>query len=545
MIEEKVLDLAQTLVNNLEAALADFPKYSIDGTWPSIGILDLLAAPLFGNKDFSPTELSLIDSIAAYIAGFAHDCWTRYPNAPEVTLSYHADGRPRGVVIEAKRGAFLKRGERFAVPVSEVLQSIFAKPPRPFPIIAQFSRDLASSGNFVSRFALGLVSGLCPFGDGPWKNLSLTEFKPQLLIFEEFITKTASDYYTRAFPGETIGQHRSLYEANVLLPPAGMDESAPYARAATGLAAFLMAIDASYDEMKNVAINLAYNPDEQIATTGFIAATALLNGDPPKELRALSERFGNFRVELKPAIIIARQIFGHPADWVKQLDERKPDEAIKILRIEKALGLCPFMRIDPGYARYPQLIPLLHNLYWSQPKEAREYIDFIGKLQELPIDLRLQAILLDILGSNLNRTEAELLQIEKQYEFRSSNSRAWFFELKGMYFLRTGAADKALQAFQSGFKLKPSDSDIFTSLGNNLGWCYLLIQDFENALDVFSQVIYADDVNIAARLNRLAALDGLGKQGESQDEVRNLARISPMDQRIFDQLLRRVLRTLH
>lgn len=541
MVDEQVIQLATEFKGQWSELFRNQVKYIPDLTWPSVGILDLITYQLQHTRPYSEVDNLLLLQSAAYLAGLAHDCWSTFPDQPEVRVTLEQPSNE--IVISANGGKQLKPKESFSLSVSGALTKIFRNLPEPFPVLSNFSRVLEAEGNRVSPFALGLLTGLCPYGVGPWSSRKPEEMPGYTQAATFYLAESSAEYYKRVFPGEEIGQDPRLYLAGLVLPPALYDEPFVGCRAASGLAGYLKMIDATAEQQTTVAQNLALSPDELIASAGFAVSVALCAGPATDRLRLTAEAFPSYRSQLRPAIVLTRRLLNLPADFCELFDakgadkEEKYAQAEQLVEIERTLGLIPLLRISTSKLRDPKLKDLLMPIAWTVPDVARVTLDEIISAGESSAELVLQGVHLDITLGDLERAKEELSQLETNGSVGSAADWANLHELKGILLLAGGELEPATEALHKAFYDFQPSPERRTSVGNNLTYALISAGRFQDALAVTDSVIQQEPSSVPAIANRIGLLRQLGDFDSARDELAQLARRAPVNRQIFSNLI--------
>ena len=197
--------------------LSRSPWYEPDGTWPSLIIFDLLTFRLRERPRITRDQADIVKAAASAIGILAERCWT--------LLGVEASVRegPQGVEIEAKGGGLGPETQYLAI--ENQLLKILAKIPSPFPVIGKLRRINLPGDNVIFPFALGAVTGLSPFAEGPWRKIEAGEFREFTEPVIKEIAKSCGEFYSRVVPEEQFGQLPELYLGGLLFPPPEFDET--------------------------------------------------------------------------------------------------------------------------------------------------------------------------------------------------------------------------------------------------------------------------------------------------------------------------------
>ncbi|MCC6952987.1 MAG: hypothetical protein IT290_02600, partial [Deltaproteobacteria bacterium] len=239
MIDERVKKSLCRLQERFALPFSPFPVLQLDVSWPSNGTIALLLEELRKRGDRSAATSPFVEEIASYIGSIAYECWRAFPNTANVALASHdATGE---VVLSGEKKNRKGGISRFSVSVSSMISSMLTADHNVMPLFDRTAEGFLRDGQSELPIAmLGLCTGLCPIGDGDWKDSKLYEATGELLATQRILAESCAIYYRRVFPHEPIGADPNLYSAYLVLPPQGFDEPGPTCRAVTGLYHYLI-----------------------------------------------------------------------------------------------------------------------------------------------------------------------------------------------------------------------------------------------------------------------------------------------------------------
>ena len=536
MIDKEVYIHTAALQKAVEMMLDSRERYKLDFTWPSIGILDLLCRPLRGKHSFSEDEELMCLQISAYIAGFVHDSWMRFEPSLEVDILL-SDDLPGEVSLIARGGSFLSKKKSFAVLLTSVLRSILQRPKSPFPFYEGASKFLHPEENILSHFCLGLVSGLCPYGDGPWAEKKESDFGAYLTAANAFLCVSCARHYRRIFPSESLGTRYQLFQRRLVFPPLGYQEKIPGLGAVRELLSYLKELETSEEEMLQLALNLGSFADNQISDLGYVLAVSLVDEEIPKQLLAISQSKGSAKLSLRPAIVIARSILGKSHDWLELLlDESQRDDAKRLFEIERKLGLMPLINLSFEEIKSAELRNVAQFLAYLQPEAAFEYLDQLIEEGDLDLSaLCLQRAHLLLVQGEIEHLEFSLSRYRTSFLSEASvEHRIRFGVLAGACALENGKTEEGLEIFVKVYQAALEAKDASRAkIAEDLAEIYLMQDRFGDVLNLLDPLIAEEPGLLNARVKRLRALRALDKEEEAQREINVLLHLAPMDPSVF------------
>lgn len=542
MIQEEVREVAEEFRGAWASILSPIPSLQLDYSWPSIGILDLLSYHLRTREQYTEVDVEIARGMAAYLAVIAYNCWSRFPNNPEIQVRF-AETSDRQIVISASGAPCFEEGKSFSVPITSSIARILEDPPQPFPVFERFCRSVSPEDNLLSLFALGLFSGLTPYGSGGWEKLTVVQFQANLRSAEEFLATSSAAYYKSTHPYEYIGQSSMLYLNQLILPPAFYDEPAPACRATQMLCRYFKKQQIEKEEIRRVALNLAASPDELISSTGFAVASALMDEKLSLRLRALCESKRHFVPLLRPAVLIARQELDLPVDWLQLAKEGRTDEALSLFIIERHLALLPLVELPATLLISEDYYELADALCWQRAEEALEITKKLINSQPEVDELTLQAAFLLLALKRYDEAEESLLGYEKLGP-SSDYFRARLWELQAILALARDELREALLYFERVFRRLPESPLHRTVICSNYAWTLLNLGRIEEAAEVAAKARDKSFLSLGLELNYYDILCQLNRNEEAEEVFELIAKYACNDRRVFQEILQRAARKL-
>ena len=533
MIEESVTDEVAQFKAWWDPYLAVSPRLALDGSWPSIGVLDLMTFHLRLRSTGDWSHAAIVKGAAAYIAVLAHDCWTRMGAEPRAYID------DTGICIEALRGPFLKEGQRHCIAIERELRRALKTLPSPFPVVGEYKKLISIEQNMISLFALGVCSGLSPFGDGPWSDHTPESFDRPLSQALIHLASTAATNYERLFPHEPLGQVGELYLEKLIYPPMLMEEELPAWGAVQGMIGFFTQYQVPRDVMQAVAHNLALNPDELISLAGFAMYAAVLEAEPSPEIMGIVQGRQRTTGLLRPAMIAAREALGLGPEWIGQ--DSYTDAIGSRFALEKRLGFLPWVSISKAKLRES----FADKRFQSALAAA---IDFdlenaIGLtdeiLEESPddIELRIQRVCLEALLPNSKESVHKMLRSFSSEPAALAEPR--FHDLMGTCLVALEDVEGAKRSFRNGIELSANRPTMQAEFQNNLGWVLMMNREYEPALEQFERALKVFPQSVSYLLNKGHSLWRLGRLEEMRVLADEVLRLAPTNRSVFSILVSR------
>lgn len=505
----------------------------LDGTWPSIGVLDYLTFHLRLRPRLEPSDALIIRGAATYLAAHTADAW-------------EAAGVPALADID-ERGAFVRvldeapapwRGDvlRVQTALSKLLRSL----PSPLPFLGDLARPISLEHNAISPFALGCSAGLSPWiereqGAPPAPDVDPTgasAARRRVELLAKHLAAECAQSYERAHPEELLGQVAELYLNDLIFPPLYVDEAAPAVRGARSLMRYFKELDVARSAALALCTNLAASADEAISCIGFVCAAALTEGPVDAQLVAVGQSKGRLTGVLRPALLAAREELTGAADWLG--GETLSEDSVHRMHVEEKLGFLPWLYMDvmdlvasrssPG-AREAMAALLDYDFEKGKAGYDRAIVEEPGM-----IALRTQRIFLDLITGSLERAADSLRALAAE---PSAELSPRFHELRGFVSLAELDTASAVRHFSAALRVSNVSPTMYANLANNLAWSHMLRAEFPQALIALDDGLREAKFPVTLLLNKAHCLWQLGDAGGKAAVERELFRRAPFDRRVF------------
>ena len=508
---------------NLGASAA----YQLDGTWPSLGVLDLLTDSSRGRQKVSQFEDAIISGTAAYLAIMAHECWSLFG------VSSTVEDRGYGVIIRALDGPGIPKGEQVVILLEKELQSLLARGAGDIQVFNGFTRPVAPGQSLISPFALGVFTGLTPCAQGAWREETFDSFKEHVETVTRFLAAQCAERYGKVYPNEPIGQVAELYLNDLIFPPMLLSEDWPARNAARGLVKFFKEYKVSAKQMREVTLNLAASGDELIAHAAFAVHAALIEElDIDGRFLTIAQSKGLYAAMLRPAMLDAREALGKSGEWsyedvvTKEMEDR--------IAVEMRLGLLPWVKLPADrVARAGEdelLRDFLSRCLNFDLAGARRVLDDLVAQDPGDVPIRLQDVYLSVVERNVEKATADIRALlsepDAEDDWRVAHDA-------GLMELLDGNSTLAEKHLRRALETGAADNFTLSDLHNSLGWTYFTRSMDREAIEHFDKALELQPGMLVTTLNKAAALYRLGYDSPADTLTVRLANIVPFERRIF------------
>lgn len=532
--EQEVAALAQSFRAYWGERLGRSPRYRLDYSWPSVGVVELLLDDAHRQKDEGHDLSNLFLGAAAYLSVIITACWRRLPDRPTVTARLTRDARP-AIILEATGGAYLKDGERYRLPLSAALTSLVETRPQPLPIWQNAPRDLPPRLFGLSAAMLGICCGRSPLGAGAWLSRADAEWRANTDTVSVVLAQTSAEYYAANFPSEPTGGDPNLYLGGCIAPPPSIDEERFCLRALTALMRHLMSRDLTAEAKRTVTLNLAASPDETFSLVGAAAAIALHGDSPPPKLVTLVDSLGPIRLLLLPLVSIARGLLGDPPTPLDRAQDGAPDDAVRLLVAEQRLSLLPLLHLPPRLILRAELRPLIELLYWGNIDKASAFIDELSLVGELDPGVAIQRAFLALEDGHIDRAEELLNRYRERARADGDVAHTWFECALRLSLTRRDFIG-ALALAEEGAST-PGNPDARARLSQLSVDLLLASKQPADAWDRATAILDEDPHALGASLSKLEIDLFYGGSEEVDQELDRVIRLAPMHPRTFQAVL--------
>lgn len=453
LIEDSIRELAISFAERFSEIEMRYLKLRYDFTFPSIGSVERAIAHLRFNDSLTNKEEELLRGAACYLTMIAAHAWASIPDNLTVSAKIPSAG---DIVLEVSGGAFLKSDSSFSVGVLSSLKKVFKS--KRLNYFENISRDIGPTDPVVEPFALGLISGLCPSGNGPWKNLSAPEFAAYIEPITKFLARTSAQYYEKVFNEGSLDDLSELFLSSLILPPHGYDEPFFGLRGATLLLEYLNKEGYSDKAQLELAQNLASMPTEQISSIGKIISLAL--SDLPQTSKY------QINPKLRGAVCAIRQRLSGELDWLSLINNKtfSTNEQIELIQNsfqrERNQQLIPNINLPGRLLVNEKCLPLFNTLAWNNLELAINGCE--SMLQAHACDdfaILLQNIALLLEAGDLNTAIEKHALATMAVSSASIDQLAIYLQLGGEIAFRFGKYDESYEYLKRGVTQTLFDSD--------------------------------------------------------------------------------------
>lgn len=499
------------------------PWYEFDGTWPSLGIFDLLTFSLRERPRLTRDQAEVIKAAASAIGILAEKCWTAL--GVEATLREGA----HGVEIEATGGSLGAETQYFAI--ENQLLKILAKVPTPFPVIGKVRRINLAEDNIIFPFAYGVVTGLSMFGEGPWRKIEPAAYAEFVKPVIRELARGCGEFYGRVMPEEQFGQLPELYFGGLLFPPPELEGTLAGYSGVRGIIDIRDEYGIKPKSLLRLAEGLALMPDPEIRAVGVAFYSGLTEVLPPPRFLAAASQFGTRLGLLRLPAIEARRLCGGQPDWL--LAEEIGDLERSRFDIERTIGMLPWVRLGPAAQKQKALRPLFQALASFQMGPALSLLDKAIADDPKRFDLRVQRIFLDMVAGEIELAERKGKGLVSE---PGCENDPMVFDLIAMAEFALGRVEDSLKRGKVAYNNVSSGHPFGAEIVGNYSWVLLAAKKFEEALVVINESLARTANRLNPLLNKGYALKMLGREDELLAVEAELLNLAPYDRRVFGNI---------
>jgi len=365
------------VVEGLAKAFIDFAKkqthgksaYRLDFSLTSMTTLDIILSSRNTPRTLSEKDEELIKGAAAYLGIATYTCWQEMTPRPKIKLVSRTASQFE-IALEVVSGPHILEEKIVKINLVSTLRKLIENTPNPFPSFEKFIVPRTPHMDIIYCFAKGLLSGLSPYLNGPWKDIPAENFTQQLRDVSVHLAIGVSRYFAFRFSQDQILSRPALFTESILLPPIGYEEEFPLIRSTHHLIKSLQALEAQEKEIEQVALHLIMTPDSSLNSLGFILASVF-------EFQNLKQFAKSFAASLylsgnqfKPALHLARRLLKKPSSYLECLSNKDEETALALLREEYRLGIIPFFSEAPSKHTLNMPLILLETLRTNNLEEA-------------------------------------------------------------------------------------------------------------------------------------------------------------------------------
>lgn len=490
--------------------LKEVASFQLDGTWSSLGVVDMLFSSLRDADSNDPTAREQLRGGAAYAILVVHSLCQRLG----ITVGLAQGGRGE---LELRHG-------RRNVPFEVELQAlIMPGPPVSSPRIDRVVALATPDDDVVTIYCYTCLDECIA---------SMEDTESLWLALRRELAVETSDRAARVMPELRLAHLPELYLDGVCLPDDAEPPNYLLGDAAVdGLARFVSDNRLSESAVKQLTQRLIGWPDMRIAEAAFAVHCAY----SPRVPAATVVAFGAARThrvrELRKQIVRARKLIHNIDDW----SERTTVEAelLRMVECEIKLGLIPLLSLEKRRLRskyaVSYLAPFARALIGGALDQALAVLDdWIAAAPEA-VDLQTQRLLLlSVRGGADPEVEEELHAL-----VRKAPDSPRVLDLLGIRALERGEVERAEQYYHDAITRCGRDLEFLPHLANNYGWTLMLLKDYMRAAMIFDIGLREAANPLTLTLNKIFCVRELGSGSEARALEEKILRLAPFERRVM------------
>ncbi len=533
MISEAVTQKANDFASVWNHVLMQFPRYRLDYSWESIGVVDLILSPLRNRLEIDEQEEFLLQGAAAYLGIIVYQCWETFPGPLELSLK-EGDLARYELQLSAEGGPGLSAEQRVSIKLFTILRKLLHKPENPLPVYHGEPIPISPASNILSPFFAGVCSGLSPALQGPWKKKTPKELSEHVAATCIFGAKSMAERYMQLYPLDEYGADTDFYFSHLILPPAGTTEK--YQAMEASAASFSRSRTLGLDDQQIVKLyeNLSLSMDDLISKVGFSVVAAMSDSVPTGILRSQVEIFDMRAAALRQAVLMVRRLRELEGNWLTLLELKEFKAAQHWADIDHQLGLTPLLAFPVlSYLEEAKLWPLFRILVSTSVLDAQKSLEVQAGLMSLPPALVAQQAKLAYMAGDLSQAEKLLATASNDAEQQDTETLFLCASLAGLLALRKEEVASAQEYLGAALQFDTSDIKAYTEVASKLSAIKLTLQQFDQAEQIWTRLFSRNPDAVYVRL-QLAYLRRLQEDTTSfSEEVRQVYRIAPNNKEIF------------
>lgn len=513
MIDETVRQISTRFRKSLAERLEIFPNISIGLDWPSMSALDELCYHLRYRNNWSAEEVAFLNGVSAIVGELTYACWRTFHKEIQLRET------PSGIECIANLSKGLFSSSRYILPITQSLRKILQEPQNPFPVLGKQFIIASDQTNFVGSYALGTCLGMSSYGQGEWAEKLPGDLSEHLEKAVPYLAETTEMYYNRLY-GHNSHINHMLFESNLIWPPEAYHGDFCSNTAAEGIIDYEKNLNGHLN--KETLLNLAKFPDRTISDGAIVLLLSRLSSESLNKefteicFNQISSSSSGYR---QVAIDIANKE-GRQIDWLVSKDKSR-------FLLEKRLNVLPILHLSFETCLRSENKDLVNSLVAVDLQKAIEQLK--SRIDDGP-EYLFQKGMLHKVQQQTEQVEEVFRAVEKKYpQFQSGE----FFNERGMNALNLNQNRRAIDLLKTAV----SAGDPFGRALSNLGWAYISVQEYEEAIKVLNRAVAQSDFVVTSLLNRAFAFKESGREDLARQDIEKAVSLYPYDRRCISNVM--------
>ncbi|HMO19288.1 MAG TPA: tetratricopeptide repeat protein [Oligoflexia bacterium] len=554
IIHPQIDSVVDKFLEQWDPRLASSGLLRLDFTWPSLGVIDLIAYPLRFNDLSSELEHALLREITAYIAVCISKTWSRLNISHKV--GFHDEDGSITIFVSGSLSRILSdssydpEDEVTPIPIfiERSLFDFFKNMPPTIPVFRGFDKPYLGDSNVISYLSLGLISCLSPFISGAWSDLDETLEAQHLKSVEKELARQTSQWFSEAFPDLPLSHVSELYLRKSIMPPYLFSDSSPMVEPVNLLLSYLRDLGVPRDMSSSLFRALSMCPDDQlsllgISCSGFYQKHNLV----PPEVYAASRVKRDSVPLVREAVLESYKAYKLAEDafdssYYIPNELKKAYETLYLL--EHELGLLPWLSlpssrllIDDSYKK--DLLQFIGASLDFDFVTASRVISDLCERNPSDINFRVQHIKLRVIAGDLD--DAHELS-KRLLSEPGSEAHPQFLNLWGSILLALDEPEIALRYFRGALKIEKKDGVLIDSvlrseILNNTAFALIRQEEYSESLSLLKEAEIISLCPLTIYLNRCLIGDRTGDKKLQAEAFSKALMLAPSDRRVFALLV--------
>jgi tetratricopeptide (TPR) repeat protein len=536
LVEDKVVELSETLCRQLEPAFCDVPALQLDYTWPTIGVMDLLSFPFRKKPGMSDSEKHLFVMISAYIGIVISRAWKEAGIGHRV----YFDELKGGVCISFPGGN--EAGSKDLL-LTNFLTDFFVAMPAELPVFRNFYRPYHFEGNVLSGICLGIATGLSPAGEFPWTQKLTKDSTPTskkeihdstIIHIERALAVQCATWFSGRYPDVMMAQVPDLFMHGVILPPLFYDEKEGVNDSLDPLIEYLQETRVPSEMIRQLACVFAGCPDEKISFLGVLLGMYIYPTYEalPVVIKLACKHYRSLIPSARNTILSYKA----PEVSPQYLLEKPDGRYFALFEFEKSAGTLPWLSLtaeDLYGKREFAIDKFLRAVLGFEYDKAYAELNEIVVSFPADIGLRIQHIAFEMLRGDFAHAHdlAKVLVSEPEAEKRPD-----FYSLWAHCLLELNEPEIAMRYYKSAVAIDGCTPEIRSEALNGIAWCLICMGKEENALPYLEDAQQLTDMQLTILLNKAYLFMHKGEFDKRNSVLLEAASLLPYDRRVFSNL---------
>lgn len=526
-IDESLKREVAGFVTEWNQRFAEFPFFTLDYSWPSLGIIDLFTFSLRYKFSLTEDEDRILALSSLYLSCVIANLRSDGESPAKISLSMEGD-----VLL-----FFYISDQKIVVHLKELLGKTLREINNFIPISPDFNRPISYDTVVIPSFTLSIVAGTSPLLKIDRKTSSVGVNTQEIADLQKTISVNIAKWFEKHFPRLEMSHVPELYLKGFIWPPLLMEETPPLVKATNELLNYCNELKLPLSYLRSLLEAFALCPDEQVAGIAVAVSGVFRKVQDISICTIGSARSRRYLTPLLRAAFINSASYSSEImdDWT---NVGLNQSMYNLFEIEIEVGTLPWLSLSREWLanedNFKKISNFIQSIKIFDFDKSVKYLDDLVVADPSDIELRIQQVKLEFIRKDFETCHELCKRLVSEPK---ADSYPEFFNLWGLCLLSMNEPELSARYFRAAKAIKHTRATLKAEILNNLAWSNIHLGQYDKAKNELHEAEALSLCPVTVWLN-LAFIAGMQKDSvKRQYYLKKSVQVAPYDRRVFGNLI--------